>query len=62
MVYYHNEIENFILCTYRNKLISDLNKGIITKERYDMKLENCLSELHKAFECLELGKAKIKKK
>lgn len=58
IIYYHNEISNFIVNTYINKLKENLIKGIITKKEYDIILDKCTKDIHEAFNKLEIVKTK----
>ena len=55
IIYYHNEIQDFIINTYMNKLKIDLNNNIINKEEYEFKLNKCTETLHTAFVKLNLN-------
>ena len=61
IIYYHNEISNFIVKTYQNKLNYDLTNKIITREEYNVNLDNCLNNLHIAFNKLDINK-KVKRR
>lgn len=61
IIYYHNEITNFIVKIYQNKLSEDLLNGIITLEEYNITLDNCLNNLHVAFNKLNINK-KVKRR
>lgn len=58
IIYYHNEITNFIVETYQNKLKYDLTNKIINIEEYNKSLDNCLNNLHLAFDKLNVVKNK----
>ena len=62
IIYYHNEISNFIVETYQNKLSYDLTNKLITIEEYNKKLDNCLNNLHLAFNKLNIVKNKKRKR
>ena len=62
IIYYHNEISNFIVETYQNKLKYDLTNKLINIEEYNKKLDNCLNALHLAFDKLNVVKNKKRKR
>lgn len=63
IIYYHNEISKFIVDTYINKLRKEIEENIITKNEYNLKLDNCIGNLHIAFNLLEVeSKRKTKKR
>lgn len=62
IIYYHNEIAYFIVNSYKNKLDIELESNIITKDEYDMKLDKIFSDIHMAFEKLEIKDRKVRKR
>lgn len=62
IIYYHNEITEFIVETYLNKLKKEIEIGTITKAEYNMKLDKCLKDLHIAFDMLEVSQNKSRKR
>lgn len=59
VIYYHNEIANFLVNTYVNKLRYDYRE----KREYDYKLDTFLNSIHMAFKLLEVErKSKIREK
>jgi len=61
IIYYHNEISQFLVNTYLNKLKSDLEGDRITDVLYNIKLDKYLNNIHVAFEKLEVDK-RVRKK
>jgi len=62
MIYYHNEISNFIVGTYQNKLNDDLKKEIITIDEYNRNLDKYISNIHIAFNKLGIIKNRKRKR
>lgn len=62
IIYYHNEISEFIVKTYQNKLNGDLMNKIITLEEYNKKLDSSLSDIHMAFDKLNVEINKKRKR
>lgn len=61
IIYYHNEITDFLVRTYVNKIKLDLILYKITEEEYNIKLNKYLDKIHLSFELLEVDN-KTKKK
>lgn len=62
IIYYHNEVSRFIVDTYINKLNNDIEVGLINRKQYDIRLDECINDLHRAFEILEWNMKKERKK
>lgn len=62
IICYHNEIINFIMNTYRNKLKIDLYNNYINFDEYNSRLNNWMEKLNVAFETLELENIKARRR
>lgn len=58
IIYYHNKIAQFLVDTYLNKL---KEKGLL-KSEYNDKLDKYLNSIHLAFEELNIGEVKVRKR
>lgn len=60
VIYYHNEISDFLVNTYLNKLNKNTVEGNFVKEENDGKLDRFLEHIHVAFEKLNIDKMKTR--
>lgn len=61
LIHYHNRISKFIVDTYIKKLNYYLINNKIDEVRYNILLNNCLNNIHEAFNIINVNK-KVKKK